>query len=358
MITISLCMIVKNEEAVLARCLDSFHAAADEIIIVDTGSDDRTKEIAARYTDKLYDFPWNNDFSAARNFAFSKSSCDYILSCDADEVIDGENLLRLERLKAILLPEIEIVQMKYRESLPISEHVLNARQEYRPKLFRRIRTFHWIDPVHETVRTEPVVYNSDIVIDHRPTAGHSSRDFSLFLNAYRRDHFLSPRIFSMYAKELWRYGSLNDLKNASEIFLHALHQTEDNGQRYETDHLMEASVLLAKYFRKSGDDASFMKYTLKVLVTSPDSEICLELGKYYLKRGDFEESSLWFENAAEQTEPLLDVHAGGDTALSLWAESLKKEAGAVHDSTRAKELLKLSDEKKSLADQWELPEED
>ena len=58
MATISLCMIVKNEEAVLARCLDSVRDLVDEIIIVDTGSTDRTKAIAARYTGQIYDFPW------------------------------------------------------------------------------------------------------------------------------------------------------------------------------------------------------------------------------------------------------------------------------------------------------------
>ena len=69
MITISLCMIVKNEERVLKRCLDSVRDLVDEIIIVDTGSTDATKRIAAGYTDKIYDFTWNDDFSAARNFA-------------------------------------------------------------------------------------------------------------------------------------------------------------------------------------------------------------------------------------------------------------------------------------------------
>ena len=56
MATVSLCMIVKNEEKVLGRCLDSAKEIADEIIIVDTGSTDRTKEIAAEYTEKIYDF--------------------------------------------------------------------------------------------------------------------------------------------------------------------------------------------------------------------------------------------------------------------------------------------------------------
>lgn len=58
MATISLCMIVKNEETVLARCLDSVQHLADEIIIVDTGSDDSTQEIASRYTNKIYSYPW------------------------------------------------------------------------------------------------------------------------------------------------------------------------------------------------------------------------------------------------------------------------------------------------------------
>ena len=67
MATISLCMIVKNEEGTLARCLASAAGAVDEIVVVDTGSTDRTKEIAARFTDRIYDFQWIDDFSAARN---------------------------------------------------------------------------------------------------------------------------------------------------------------------------------------------------------------------------------------------------------------------------------------------------
>ena len=137
MVEISLCMIVKNEEKVLARCLDSIADLMDEIIIVDTGSTDATKEIAARYTDNIYDFEWIQDFSAARNFAFSKATKEYIYSADADEVLDEENHKRFAELKQVLLPEIEMVQMKYGNQLSHGT-AYNFDEEYRPKLFRRL----------------------------------------------------------------------------------------------------------------------------------------------------------------------------------------------------------------------------
>ena len=105
MITISLCMIVKNEEKILARCLDSLEGLMDEIIIVDTGSTDATRKIAAAYTDQIYDFAWTGDFSEARNFAFSKAGMDYIYSADADEVLDAVNREAFFLLKRTLLPE-------------------------------------------------------------------------------------------------------------------------------------------------------------------------------------------------------------------------------------------------------------
>ena len=80
-------MIVKNEEKVLARCLESVKDIVDEIIIVDTGSNDKTKEIAYRYTQNVYDFEWAQDFSAARNYSFSKATKDYQMWLDADDII-------------------------------------------------------------------------------------------------------------------------------------------------------------------------------------------------------------------------------------------------------------------------------
>ncbi|MDQ0227136.1 tetratricopeptide repeat-containing glycosyltransferase family 2 protein [Metabacillus niabensis] len=88
---ISLCMIVKNEEKVIERCLSSVAHLVDEIIVVDTGSTDRTKEIVSKYTSHIYDFKWIEDFSAARNFAASKATGKWILVLDADEYVDEEN---------------------------------------------------------------------------------------------------------------------------------------------------------------------------------------------------------------------------------------------------------------------------
>ncbi|MCY2907094.1 glycosyltransferase family 2 protein [Bacillus anthracis] len=82
---LSACLIVKNEEEMLGKCLESLRRVIEEIIVVDTGSTDSTKEIARQFTDKVYDFEWMNDFSEARNFAASKANGEWIIAIDADE---------------------------------------------------------------------------------------------------------------------------------------------------------------------------------------------------------------------------------------------------------------------------------
>ncbi|MFC0525416.1 glycosyltransferase [Pontibacillus salicampi] len=88
--TISLCMIVKDEEQFLETCLENAKNQVDEIIIVDTGSSDSTIQIASRYTDNIYTFTWNNDFAEARNFSIRKATSEHILILDADEYINDE----------------------------------------------------------------------------------------------------------------------------------------------------------------------------------------------------------------------------------------------------------------------------
>ena len=118
---ISVCMIVKNEEERLPRCLSCLQGIADEIIVVDTGSTDRTREAAQRYDAKIYDFPWVDDFAAARNFAFSKASGDYIYSADADEEIDAENRELFLELKRCLCGEVNRILLEI-----MKMHIKNA----------------------------------------------------------------------------------------------------------------------------------------------------------------------------------------------------------------------------------------
>ena len=310
MISISLCMIVKNEEAVLARCLDSVADLVEEIIIVDTGSTDRTREIAAAYTDKIYDFQWIYDFSAARNYAFSLASCDYIYSADADEVLDEENRERFRALKEGLLPEVEIVQMKYGNQLQHNT-VYNYDEEYRPKLFKRLRQFTWIEPIHETIQLQPVVYDSDIVITHMPQENHGGRDLANFERQVREGRRLSKHLHNMYARELLIAGEPEHLKRACACF-------EDSAEDPErsSDELMEAFCVLARAYRIQGDFLEFFRYAMKAMAAGGCSEVCLELGLFYEQdRQDAAEAAMWYYNAVYETEPVLVLESGGRRAL-------------------------------------------
>lgn len=354
MVTISLCMIVKNEAHQLSRCLDSYAGISDEIIIVDTGSDDNTKEIAAKYTDKIFDFKWNGDFSQARNFAFSKTSCDYIFSADADEYLDDANRKAFSDLKTVLMPEIEIVQMKY---LNVSEYntVYNSIQEYRPKLFKRLRTFKWISPVHETIKLDPVVFDSDIIICHCPDSDHSKRDFSTFINAINNGAVLEDYAVIMFCKELFISGTDNDFLNVSDIFENKLSKEIHND-----DCTRNISCVLARIYRLKKDYNNFFKICLKDVAINPCAEICMELGSYFYDNNDYEEAVLWYINASSETESIIDIHSSGDAPLYCLSECYSKLA-AIEKNNGNYDLynvyLSNSSEYKKQAEEFTLPEE-
>ena len=98
MVSISVCMVVKDEEENLERCLESVKDIADEIVIVDTGSGDRTKDIARRYTNNVFDFKWVNDFSRARNFSLSKAVGEWVFFLDADETVSERDIPAIKQL--------------------------------------------------------------------------------------------------------------------------------------------------------------------------------------------------------------------------------------------------------------------
>ena len=95
--TLSLCMITKNEELLIENCLNSVNDLVDEIIIIDTGSTDNTKTIARKFTNKVFDIKWNDDFAEARNQSLKHATREWILILDADEELDELGKKRIKQ---------------------------------------------------------------------------------------------------------------------------------------------------------------------------------------------------------------------------------------------------------------------
>ncbi len=319
MITLSLCMIVKNEEDKLATCLDCVKDLVDEMIIVDTGSTDKTIEIAKSYGAKVFNFEWTGSFSDARNYSFEQATCDYIYVADADEIIDDVNKERFRQLKTDIDElDIDVVQMYYCNQLSHNT-VYNYDRELRPKLFRRIRKFTWLDPIHETVKVDPTVCNSEVEIIHKPTDDHGERDLSAFRRAIREGAYISKRLHNMYARELFMVGTDEDFMLAKEFFEQAIVDTTR-----DLDQIKEAACVLSHIAVLDGSVDELLKYSLKDLTTVPSSEMCYELGNFYRNRGDIDEAIVWYYNAAYETQPILDAHRGGDLAMHKIAECYRE----------------------------------
>jgi glycosyltransferase involved in cell wall biosynthesis len=167
---LSLCMIVKNEEASLSRCLSSIKGVVDEIIVLDTGSIDRTPEIAKKFGAKVYYFEWCNDFSAARNEALKYVTGDWILVLDADETLTPKIVPQLK--EAIENEDYLLINLvRYEVGAAQSPYSLVSRLfKNRPDIIFS-RPYHAMvdDSISEILRKEPqwqVGYLQGVAILH------------------------------------------------------------------------------------------------------------------------------------------------------------------------------------------------
>lgn len=289
MISISLCMIVKNEEEVLERCLSCVKEIADEIIIVDTGSADRTKEIAHQFTDKVYDFNWENDFSKARNFSFSKATKDYQLWLDADDIILDSEIDKILALKKVLNKNIDMVTMQYdthfdSEGLP----VLTSTRE---RLLRREKNYKWQDPVHECIPLNGNIFHSDIVITHRKSdktsVADEKRNLKIYEELERKDHEFSPRQMYYFARELKDNGRY---KKAAMYFTRFL-----DSKRGWIEDIIASCLALSDCYKKLGEKEKILPaLTESFLYDSPRADICSEIGYYYMSLKNYKLAADWF----------------------------------------------------------------
>ena len=205
MSTVSLCMIVKNEEKNLAACLKSVAGAMDEIIVVDTGSSDRTIEAAKEFTSKIYHFDWVNDFSLARNFSFSKGTMDFLFWLDADDIVTPKDKNKLIKLKG-KLKGVDLVFMPYLYSHDSKGKVTFI--QTRERLIRRERGFQWQGAVHETIDMTGFngrTISSDVAITHTKdfldpnvAAGTTARNEAILEGVIKSGNY-SPRDLYYYA---------------------------------------------------------------------------------------------------------------------------------------------------------------
>jgi glycosyltransferase involved in cell wall biosynthesis len=289
-------MIVRNEEAVLARCLNSIKEAIDEIIILDTGSTDKTKSIARKFTDKIYDFKWIDDFSAARNEAFSKATMDYQMWLDADDVFPHEELIKLIALKKHLDPSVEIVTMKYYTHFDAHGNPINS--STRGRLFRREKGFRWEDPIHEFIALGGNIVFSDIVIHHIQSEkeGRGDRNITIYSNLEENGVVMTPRQLYYFARELRDHRQWAKAVYYFEKFL----KTE---QGWAEDNISACHALAAIY-NILGDKSKVLTILTKAFTYgSPRAEICTELGYYYKNERDIKAAYAWFKVAANLGEP-------------------------------------------------------
>jgi RNA polymerase sigma factor (sigma-70 family) len=167
--TTSLCIIAKNEEDNLGACLHSARDLFDEIIVLDTGSTDRTREIALAHGAKVFDFPWIDHFAAARNACLEHATGDFIFWLDADDRLDDVNRAKLRALLASLPPRNVALSMKC-HCLPAPGQDAGTLVDH-IRLFRNDPRIRWRYRIHEQIlgavrESGGEVYFADVVITH------------------------------------------------------------------------------------------------------------------------------------------------------------------------------------------------
>ncbi len=166
-VKISLCMIVKNEEDTLSDCLESVRGLVDEMIIVDTGSTDRTVEIAEKFGARIFHYKWHDDFGKARNFSLGHARGDWILVMDGDEVFDSSSVWKFRKF-------LETGTVNHPLSPKIINHMEeqnNTTEHFHCRIFPNTGKFAYKGVIHEQLLyqdgTEPDIYKlPDVIIHH------------------------------------------------------------------------------------------------------------------------------------------------------------------------------------------------
>lgn len=288
--TLSLCMIVKNEAHWMPRCLESAKGVVDEIIVVDTGSEDGTPEIAREYRAAVYSYEWRDDFASARNFSLQHASGDWVLVLDADEEIEEASRGSIRDLVATTTADG--LKIRQRSLLPPGD--LQRHEDlYITRLFRNHRGYRFERPIHEQIlssieRQGGKVLTSDLTILHygyaQPTAqgqeSRAKRNLVILEKALQEE----PEDPYLYFQLGCTYKSLGDQTRAYGCFQRVL---ELNYTSLGDEILDRLFMKLAQLALASDDHRKAVGYALASLRGNPDNVISMYLAALgYMFSGD------------------------------------------------------------------------
>ena len=294
MAAISLCMIVKDEEAVLDRCLDCFGELADEIVIVDTGSSDRTREIAGKYTSRVYEFPWCGDFSAARNYGFERATKEYCMWVDADDVMRQEDRRRFLEMKKRLPADTDVVLLPYEtgfdsEGRPVFTY-------YRERILRAGMGFRWEGAVHEAIAPRGRIGYAEFVVRHEKLhPGEPGRNLRIYEKLLAGGRRFNPRERFYYGRELAAAGRTEEAARWLESVI--------NDEKAWIENRIEACSGLSDCLERMGDAAG-AAYALcrSLALDRPRPPVACALGKRFLEAGNLRAARFWYETALNAQE--------------------------------------------------------
>ena len=286
--TITLCMIVKNEEEVLARCLDSVKTCVDEIIVVDTGSTDATQKIASSYTDKIFSFDWINDFAAARNFSFEKATGDYIIWLDADDFVSEENQARLLALKKTL--ETERPDMVYCPYDVAFDGQGNAVSTYfRERLLRRESNFFWQGRVHECISPRGKIMYDDFRVFHLGSKkDRSDRNLDLY-RKWTEEEPLGPRDKFYYGRELYYHRLYTEAIAVLEEML--------AGDGWYVNKIEACKILSFCHAQRGNAEKALEALFQSFCYGEPRASVLCEIANLFKAQNRWAEAVFWYKGA-------------------------------------------------------------
>lgn len=299
MITVSLCMIVRDEEEVLGRCLDSVADLVDEIVIVDTGSVDRTKEIAAQYKARIVDFEWIEDFAAARNFSFAQATQTYIMWLDADDVLFEKDRKKFRELKKSLPPEVDSVVMEYHLTFDSAGNA--AAGSRRNRLVKRSKGYKWFNPIHEYLEvSEGNVMLSDIAVSHKRMGDHSDRNMRIFKKQIATGKELQGRELYYYANELVDQKQYAEAAENYNRFL-------QGPVEYSEDHMLACSKLAECYHHLGQKDKKLESLLMAFKYEAPRADFCCSIAYCFEEREAWPLAIHWYKMALELEKPMFSM---------------------------------------------------